>query len=687
MDYSVLDTGDDLESELLKSKDKLNSLTKELQVKEAGKFTYRELLENMEMKTGTPCCPTCNRGFQDKSEAEDLKQDLEAKIQDIPRKVEGLKKRVGDEDKRYNGLQKIAPDYHKYMEIKQVIKEIEAQTELAEKEIKQLKEGKEEFDNEFDNVSEKLEKLRSMGEDVQLIDTLTREISNLTEKQTDLQSTCSILDDDRSLDAVRNELKDITTTIKSTRKQCESKQDKFNAHSKLINELESSYNKLINKKLDIEGKQQQRANTLEKKSEYEKRLVQIQAGIAASSEELAPLQEKLDGLESEKIEQRRRNDSELEKFQAKGREVENLRGDVNKLDDSIENYEESGKKKRLEDCLVESKELKEENETLSKRKADNEKEHRSLQNELANQDRIKRNLEDNIELRKLQAEEEKHKHEIDDLNDRLKTTDFARVTEKRHLLCRAMEEINADMHSKLGTIAEMKKSVKEVELELNNPKLKNAPRLYKESWIKHGTLKMAVDDLNQYYIALDYAITRFHREKMTLVNSIIRENWRNTYRGNDIDYIEIRTDDGEISAGADKKKNYNYRVVMVKSDVEMDMRGRCSAGQKVLASLIIRLALAETFAENCGIIALDEPTTNLDRENIESLARALSGIAIRQAENNHFQLVIITHDEEFIEQLSRCDKIQYYQKVSRNSRGLSEVRRMNVSTLEGGMEE
>ena len=344
--YTVLDTGDDLESELLKSKDKLNSLTKELQVKEAGKFTYRELLENMEMKTGTPCCPTCNRGFQDKSEAEDLKQELEAKIQDIPRKVEGLKKRVGDEDKRYNSLQKIAPDYHKYMEIKQVIKEIEAQTELAEKEIKQLKEGKEEFDNEFDNVSEKLEKLRSMGEDVQLIDTLTREISNLTEKQTDLQSTCSILDDDRSLDAVRNELKDITTTIKSTRKQCESKQDKFNAHSKLINELESSYNKLINKKLDIEGKQQQRANTLEKKSEYEKRLVQIQAGIAASSEELAPLQEKLDGLESEKIEQRRRNDSELEKFQAKGREVENLRGDVNKLDDSIANYEESGKKKR-----------------------------------------------------------------------------------------------------------------------------------------------------------------------------------------------------------------------------------------------------------------------------------------------------------------------------------------------------
>ena len=31
------------------------------------------------------------------------------------------------------------------------------------------------------------------------------------------------------------------------------------------------------------------------------------------------------------------------------------------------------------------------------------------------------------------------------------------------------------------------------------------------------------------------------------------------------------------------------------------------------ASLIIRLALAETFSATCGIIALDEPTTNLDR--------------------------------------------------------------------------
>ena len=54
------------------------------------------------------------------------------------------------------------------------------------------------------------------------------------------------------------------------------------------------------------------------------------------------------------------------------------------------------------------------------------------------------------------------------------------------------------------------------------------------------------------------------------------------------------------------------RVVMYSGGAELEMRGRCSAGQKVLACLIIRLALAETFCLNCGILALDEPTTNLD---------------------------------------------------------------------------
>jgi DNA repair protein RAD50 len=40
----------------------------------------------------------------------------------------------------------------------------------------------------------------------------------------------------------------------------------------------------------------------------------------------------------------------------------------------------------------------------------------------------------------------------------------------------------------------------------------------------------------------------------------------------------------------------------------------------VLASIVIRLALAEFFGSSCGVFALDEPTTHLDEVNTEALA-------------------------------------------------------------------
>lgn len=46
-------------------------------------------------------------------------------------------------------------------------------------------------------------------------------------------------------------------------------------------------------------------------------------------------------------------------------------------------------------------------------------------------------------------------------------------------------------------------------------------------------------------------------------------------------------------------------------------------GQKVLASIVIRLALAECFAIKCNILALDEPTANLDANHARRLAEAL----------------------------------------------------------------
>ena len=48
---------------------------------------------------------------------------------------------------------------------------------------------------------------------------------------------------------------------------------------------------------------------------------------------------------------------------------------------------------------------------------------------------------------------------------------------------------------------------------------------------------------------------RFHALKMEEINGIIKELWQQTYRGQDIDFIEIRAD----SEGSGSR-SYSYRV-------------------------------------------------------------------------------------------------------------------------------
>ena len=133
------------------------------------------------------------------------------------------------------------------------------------------------------------------------------------------------------------------------------------------------------------------------------------------------------------------------------------------------------------------------------------------------------------------------------------------------------------------------------------------------------------------------------------------------------------------------------------------MRGRCSAGQKVLGSIIIRLALAETFcsnwgwyliifkiylyfiiliivSRNWGVLALDEPTTNLDAFNIGGLVEALSNILEEKKDDNNFQLIIITHDQEFINLIAK-EHWDCYWKVSKNEKGYSTISKQEIAEL------
>ena len=51
------------------------------------------------------------------------------------------------------------------------------------------------------------------------------------------------------------------------------------------------------------------------------------------------------------------------------------------------------------------------------------------------------------------------------------------------------------------------------------------------------------------------------------------------------------------------------------------------------------------------MLALDEPTTNLDHDNKRGLATALSQIIASRSSQHNFQLLAITHDEDFCDMM------------------------------------
>lgn len=266
-------------------------------------------------------------------------------------------------------------------------------------------------------------------------------------------------------------------------------------------------------------------------------------------------------------------------------------------------------------------------------------------------------------------------HSLDISNAQAKKDEYQETSKN---LRNILTKLNADYAGKVGEVRQMKDQISSLQNELSN-EYKNIDRTYHEEWIKLQTNMLVSNDIQTYSKALDNAIMKYHSMKMEDINRILGELWRQTYKGTDVDTISIKSD---VNVQAKGNRSYNYRVVMYKQDSELDMRGRCSAGQKVLTSILIRLALAECFGANCGIIALDEPTTNLDLENTESLAQALNKIIEFRKNQKNFQLIVITHDEKFLSHINGDNFTDHFYRVQRDEHQKSIIRSLPISLIQ-----
>ena len=367
------------------------------------------------------------------------------------------------------------------------------------------------------------------------------------------------------------------------------------------------------------------------------------------SEQIAPLNQRIEAKESQKNRARKLAEEEEKRITstlaAFNIDVTGLRNIV----DLIDEYEKSNSQEEVE-------RLEAKRETLTKKAKAKDKEIESMRPDLIrlakivdDQELQRKNLGENIKLTQSLRKIKRFKEEVAKIREeKSQAEDHESLQEDTERLQQRNNELIASKARLEGRRGEIIDTVRGLKRKLSQNEYKDVEEDYRKASIRQDTTEMAVKDIEKYHSALDKALQRYHSIKITEINTIIRDLWTLTYKGEDITNIEI-VSGKDAGARTTSSRSYNYRVVMSKGgSSKMDMRGRCSAGQRVLASIVIRLALAETFCVKFGCISLDEPTVNLDYNNKKGLAIALAQIIASRSQQSNFQLVLITHDEDFV---------------------------------------
>ena len=480
----------------------------------------------------------------------------------------------------------------------------------------------------------------------------------------------------RSVSAIGADVEDAELRRAALEREREALARRRERHDQELLSLERQARDLREERVRVSAQADRRAELMRELEEIKRGDAAAAAESARLEAERAPRRAARDALERERASARvsaRAAETECDDA------VRDLQRDVDALESAerpITEYVASGKTGELEKTAAEMRALGEKISTCEETLATREEARRKAHELVRSREKYKRSLEDNLAVRAGQDEEARLALEL----DACAAPDpeaFAALEEAQRRRARRRDELRLSCAESQGRVKNHRESMSECARELNDPTLKGVDKALSKQVLELKTFEMTASDLDRYHGALDRALMAFHASKMSDINKVVKELWQRTYRGQDIDFIQIRSDAGPAS-GATGRSSYNYRVCMVVGDAELEMRGRCSAGQKVLACLIIRLALAETFCLNCGILALDEPTTNLDAPNADALARSLCDIMHARRDQENFQLIVITHDMHFAQVLGQREHADYYWRITKDDNQHSHIECENI---------
>ncbi|KNA17185.1 hypothetical protein SOVF_082430 [Spinacia oleracea] len=604
-------------------------------------------------------CPCCKRPFSAEEEDEFVKKQKDSMATTADRMKE-VEADSASADSIFQQLDSLRIMYEEYSKMGKDIPQAQTELDKLNKELDQKTQALDDILGVVAQVQADKNSIEALVSHVETADRHFLEIQTIQHQVNELED---MLDYGglgvRSMDDIKSELNDLQNTMDNLETATANLREEENYMKADVNSTNVRLFTVREEKIkaaavleNLKKVEEDLERDMEDKSQVELEEKQLTEAISPLTKETqklfryhSDLKEKLNG--------------ELEKHAEIWRRQQQEVDDLLKLNSKINEYDETKKEERLKELQVRKSQLESQRENYGQRKKKISDELESAREIKKNQELLRHNIDDNIIYREAKARVADLTRDLELLEQRLVEMGSSEIIESELFkLNKERDRLLSELNRFGGTKSVYESNISKNEKDLKQPQYKDIDKRYFDQLIQLKTTEMANKDLDRYYSALDKALMRFHTMKMEEINRIIRELWQQTYRGQDIDYIYIHSD----SEGAGTR-SYSYKVLMQTGDAELEMRGRCSAGQKVLASLIIRLALAETFCLHCGILALDEPTTNLDGPNSESLAAALLRIMEDRKGQENFQLIVITHDERFAQLIGQRQHAEKYYRV------------------------
>lgn len=663
----------------------IDDYLKELEELEKERDQAREELESVKFYTDyfkkalatantVNCCRLCERPFADKNQKTTATQKLDKLLTKYVAK--DLAEELEQAELDFKKATKARSQYDHYKSLQAEVPKLDAEFKRLEREKASRVTDCEHEDRSLRDAESSKRDLDTLSHEVNKITRYYNEVSRHEQEIARLSSQQKISGSSMSIEEMQEQMATCDEQLRALQAKIDKiSTDRENARSE-IQKLELQEGSLRSQIASADSKLEKKQSLLKVIEELRESNIQMDDAIRTADKDLEALEPELAKWKAQHEDIQQRGQLKAKDVQVEKSKLAQTVNQLKLVSDSINDYIDTGGPGKLAACERAIKALEQDQEGIQKEIQQVTNKAKEIGKKIAESGHTKSSILENIRYRNVLKQLETVKREIAHLKTRNGNKDYDRFNREATNADLRYQKYLAERGPVVGAMKSKDDELTEKMAEWDTD-YKNANQQYREMHVKVETTKAAIEDMAKCKVALDHAIMKYHSIKMEEINAIAGELWRQTYQGTDVDTIMIRSESESASA----QKNYNYRVVMVKQDTEMDMRGRCSAGQRVLASIIIRLALAECFGINCGVIALDEPTTNLDKDNIKALAESLNKIIKSRKHQSNFQLIIITHDEDFLREMKCSEFSETYYRVSRNAEQKSTIEKQSLSDL------